>query len=238
MDCSRSQPRSDPGSDVVNGWMAGAKRILAGRVSSIFDPLMRPQQEHRRTQFAALGVEPGRVVFLGDSISEGGLWEEWFPSVQVLNRGIGGETSAQVLDRLDTAINEPRAVFLLIGTNDLTRGLTTDVIVRNVRDILQGIRERSPECVVFVQSVMPRTASRREELLELNQRLEALCGAATPSCRFIDLWQVLATDAGTLNPGFSKDNLHLNGEGYRAWVNLIRPLVLEASSRSSPRLTY
>ncbi|WP_189016576.1 GDSL-type esterase/lipase family protein [Paenarthrobacter histidinolovorans] len=222
----------------MSGWMAGTKRAVAGRVSSIFDPMMRPQQEHRRSQFAALGAEPGRIVFLGDSISEGGLWEEWFPTVEVLNRGIGGETSAQVLDRLDTAINEPRAVFLLIGTNDLTRGLTIDVIERNVRSILQCIRQRSPECTVFVQSVMPRTAARKEELQELNQRLLELCRAATPSTRFIDLWPVLATSEGTLNPHFSEDNLHLNGDGYRAWVDLIRPLVLEPSNQPSAGFTH
>lgn len=151
---------------------------------------------------------------------------------QVLNRGIGGETSAQVLDRLDTAINEPSAVFLLIGTNDLTRGVGSGEIVRNVREILLGISSLSPGCAIFVQSVMPRTASRREELLELNQRLQEVCGSVSPTSRFIDLWPVFATEEGTLNPRFSQDRLHLNGDGYRAWVDIIRPLVLEASHKS------
>ncbi|HEY8590760.1 MAG TPA: hypothetical protein VIL55_14535, partial [Naasia sp.] len=95
------------------------RRALIARVSRLFSALQRSQQEHRRQQFAEVGARSGRVVFLGDSISEFGLWEEWFPEIPVLNRGIGGETSAQVLARLETAITEPRAVFLLVGTNDL-----------------------------------------------------------------------------------------------------------------------
>jgi lysophospholipase L1-like esterase len=185
----------------------------------------RASQEHRRTQFAALGVPAGRVVFLGDSISEGGLWDEWFPRTPVLNRGIGGETSGQVLRRLDTAVNAPTAVFLLIGTNDLTAGFSPEEITENVRAIVDDIQKRSPDAPVFVQSVMPRTVKYRDDLLALNRSYEAIAAAAPDHVKYVDLWSALTNLEGALRSDFTEDNLHLNGKGYHAWVEVLRPHV-------------
>ncbi len=187
---------------------------------------MRPQQEHRRSQFAALPPSPGSIVFLGDSISEGGLWDEWFPDVPVLNRGIGGETSAQVRVRLDTAIHDPLAVFLLVGTNDLSAGVAAAEVARNIGEIIDGIGHRAPDALVVVQSVMPRSAAFRDEVRRLNQEIRrVVAGRAT--ARYLDLWPALATPTGVLRAEFTRDALHLNGDGYRAWVDVIRPLVAQ-----------
>jgi lysophospholipase L1-like esterase len=231
----RSNPRpgtaAKPGSAPPARARRAAGRARARLIQGLLAPVLsfvRRTQEHRRSQFAALGCPPRHVVFLGDSISEGGLWDEWFPGHPVLNRGIAGETSEQVLSRLETAINNPRAVFLLIGTNDLTGSVPEEEIVRNVRAILSEIERRAPGCPVFVQSVMPRTAKYLPRIASLNHRLEQLCAEAPPSSRYLDLWPALATPEGTLRPDFSLDRLHLNGEGYRAWVGLIRPFLLDA----------
>ena len=163
-------------------------------------------------------------MFLGDSISEFGLWEEWFPETPLLNRGIGGETSAQVLARLDTAINEPRAVFLLVGTNDLTANVAHDTIVDNVRRILDEIERRAPGTPVHLQSVMPRTADFAEEIRLLNRRYLQLA-ETRPLVTYLDLWPALADENGLLAKRYTLDRLHLNGAGYRAWVEVLRPLV-------------
>jgi lysophospholipase L1-like esterase len=197
---------------------------VTARIGAVFGALQRTQQEHRRLQFGATGAHPDRVVFLGDSISEFGLWSEWFPDVPVLNRGIGGETSAQVLARLDTAIDSPRAVVLLVGTNDLTAGVPEDDIVANIRAILDGIEQRAPGTPVLLQSVMPRTADFASEVRALNERCRRLSESAS-TVRYVDLWPLLAADDGTLRPEYTLDRLHLNGEGYRAWVSALRPLL-------------
>lgn len=193
--------------------------------------LLHKQQEHRRLQFAAVGVPAGQIVFLGDSISEFGLWHEWFPEEPVLNRGVGGETSGQVLARLDTAINAPLGVFLLIGTNDLTAVIPEDEVAANVRAILDGIERRAPGTPVWVQSVMPRTTRFRAEIEALNRRYRDLVDAAPGQVRYLDLWPALATSAGTLKPEYSLDALHLNGEGYRAWLEVLRPEIAELQAR-------
>jgi lysophospholipase L1-like esterase len=200
------------------------RRAVTGRISALFGALQRTQQEHRRLQFAALGAPQDRIVFLGDSISEFGLWEEWCPEASVLNRGIGGETSAQVLARLDTAITSPRAVFLLIGTNDLTAAVPEDGIVENVREILDGIERRAPGTPVFLQSVMPRTPDFAGEIHALNARYRDLAGSRS-TVEFVDLWSLLVDSEETLRKEYTLDRLHLNGEGYRVWVDTLRPLI-------------
>ena len=87
------------------------RRITTPPLLAVLNRLLVAGQQHRASQFAAVGAAPGRVVFLGGSITEGGLWDEWFPNVAVLNRGIGGERTANVLCRLDSAVNEPAVVF-------------------------------------------------------------------------------------------------------------------------------
>lgn len=185
---------------------------------------MRRQQEHRRSQFATLAPQPGSIVFLGDSISEGGLWDEWFPDAPVLNRGIGGETSAAVLARLDAAINRPSAVFLLVGTNDLSAGVPEADIARNIGAIADGITHRAPDARVLVQSVMPRSAAWRDEVRSLNEAIRRVA-APRERAEYLDLWPALATPRGVLRSEFTRDALHLNGDGYRAWVAVLRPLV-------------
>ena len=75
---------------------------------------------------------PRLFVFLGDSNIEYGLWNEWFPALPSINRGIGGDTVKGVRQRLDSAINEPIGVSLVIGSNDLA----------GAREVAQGARNR------------------------------------------------------------------------------------------------
>lgn len=180
-------------------------------------------KEMRRSQFKTLGVGSGKVVMLGDSITEQGMWGEWFPNTPIINRGVSGDTSAEVLARLDTAINAPSAVFLLIGTNDLGALAPLANIVNNVRAILAELDCREPGKPVFVQSIMPRSVDYLSDIQSLNAAYQDLVAATRLHVTYIDLWPALATSDGTLRPELLGDNLHLNGRGYAAWVEVLRP---------------
>lgn len=184
---------------------------------------LEPQRRMKQSHFEELTLLDGQVVFLGDSITEGGAWNEWFPQAPVINRGIGGDTTDGVLKRLDTAIHHPSQVFLLIGTNDLALRRPVDEIRANQRAIVEGIVTRAPETDLTIQSVMPRKPKFHARIERLNNTYRAL--AQEFGATYLDLWPALSDGAGALNPTFTLDGLHLNGAGYRAWTGLLRPYV-------------
>ncbi|WP_436789654.1 DUF459 domain-containing protein [Yinghuangia sp. YIM S10712] len=198
---------------------------------------MAAQMTMRATQFEQFVPLPDQVVFLGDSITEGGLWHEWFPGLPVLNRGIGGNTVDDVLARLDTTLVNPAAVFLLVGTNDLDTGTgmeqflargprrTAEETAERMRHLVAAIREGAPETALFVQSVMPRQAELADMLRTLNAEYRRIAKDAAGT--YIDLWPALADATGQLRPEYTLDNLHLTGAGYAAWVGQLRPYIAE-----------
>jgi lysophospholipase L1-like esterase len=195
------------------------------RFRRVLFALFGPAQVARQTQLAALPVAPKHILFLGDSITEYGMWQEWFPDLPTVNRGVGGETAAQVLARIDDVIDEPVAVFLLVGTNDISGAIPTADIVGNLRAIIAAIQDRAPGVPVFIQSIMPRTVKYREELTHLNRLYRDAVSDAGPNVSYVDLWPALATPEGALRAELTEDNVHLNGDGYRAWVDLLSPIV-------------
>jgi lysophospholipase L1-like esterase len=173
------------------------------------------------------------VVLLGDSLTQFGRWEEWLRGVPVLNRGVSGETSDDVLQRMDAAVNDPIAVFLLIGTNDLAWGYSTEHIAGNVRAILAEIERRAPGTPVVVPSVPPRTRPFREPIRALNQAYRDLVAAGGPHVEYLDIATALADEEGDLRAAFTPDGVHLSGAGYAAWVQVLWPHVQRMLARTS-----
>jgi lysophospholipase L1-like esterase len=192
--------------------------------SPLLRRLMAPSIAMRRSQMESLPTPTGRVLFLGDSITEQGNWEEWFPELATLNRGIGGDTVAGVRDRLDSAVKAPVAISLLVGTNDLTGlGLSRDVatLSREMGGLVHDLRRRAPDAHLIMNSVMPRRPYLAERVRVLNTEYAEI--AHRVGATYLDLWPVLADDEGGLRSGLTRDFLHLNGPGYAAWVDALRP---------------
>jgi len=178
----------------------------------------------RRRYFEAVPVPPGRVLFLGDSLTEGGLWPDLFPDLATSNRGIGGEATYDLLERLDAAINDPVAVSLMIGTNDLhgPRDLRdTAQVAGRTEDIIRRIRESAPSALFLVNSVLPRTEHFTAQIRELNERNRS--AADRHGATYVDLWPTFADAAGAIKKEYARDNLHLTPAGYLAWAEVLRP---------------
>ena len=162
------------------------------------------------------------VLFLGDSITAAGDWSAWFPDVNALNFGVGGDTSDDVLARLDSVVAaDPDEVILLIGTNDFGTRHTVEYLVRNVQSILVDLRKELPGSRMLVQSVMPRGREFADRIQEANIHLRQF--SATVHAQYLDLWPALALDDGEINPLYSDDRLHLTPAGYEAWLGELRP---------------
>ena len=193
-------------------WLA-----LGGGTRMLMRTFLAGHQARLVSAFEAFPLAPDDVVFLGDSITEGGPWEELFPDLRVRNRGIGGDTSDGVLRRLDQVTRaQPAKLFLMIGTNDLFRGDSEDEIVANIAEILATLKQETPDTEVYLQSVLPRAPSYRAEIEALNARLAEL--ALEHGAAWIDLYPAfLEPETGGIRPELSNDELHLLGPGYALW---------------------
>ncbi|MGO4145722.1 GDSL-type esterase/lipase family protein [Paenarthrobacter sp. YAF11_1] len=197
----------------------------------VYRKFVEPAQEMKRSQFETLEAKRGDVIFLGDSITAGGLWHEWFPEVPIRNRGIDGDQSAGVLGRLKSSIGPgPAAVFLLIGTNDIGFGVKDVETMQHLKQILQGISDNDPSTHVFLQSIMPRQLKKRDQVQKLNAQYKE--AAQEYGASWIDLWPALALHDGSLSPAYTLDGLHLNGEGYAAWTNVLEEFIAPYATRS------
>jgi lysophospholipase L1-like esterase len=164
---------------------------------------------------------------LGDSITEGLDWHEQFPEVKVFNRGIGGDTSKGVLNRLGEVIGRhPRIVFLMIGVNDLLSDVPVATVDANIRSIVAALVQKKIH-VVLQKTIYANRQYWPEinnRINELNRSLSDLCTTSEVVC--VDLNRVLA-EGGALSRRFSWDGLHLNAAGYLAWKNEIEAEIKE-----------
>lgn len=186
------------------------------------------------SSFEAFPLVPDDTVFLGDSITEGGPWEELFSDLRVRDRGIGGDTSDGVLRRLEQVTRaEPAKLFLLIGTNDLSRGDSEDEIVANIIEILDRLKQETPDTEVYLQSVLPRAAGYRERIEALNARLAEV--ALEHGSEWIDLYpRFVDPETGAIRAELSNDDLHLLGPGYTLWRDQIEIAVRRGDDEPEP----
>lgn len=174
----------------------------------------------------------GAVVMLGDSLTDLGAWNEFFPSTRIINRGISGDNTFGILHRLDQiSALKPRAIFLLVGTNDLFWGASVEDTVDRYRQILTTLISANPKARIYVQSVFPyhRLPKGDYGYLDnvnaeaLNRRIELL--ATEHRVTFLNVWPHLIDENGRLNEKYTTDGIHLNGLGYQTWVGVLAPHV-------------
>jgi lysophospholipase L1-like esterase len=174
--------------------------------------------------YAPPPVPRGAVVFLGDSITRRQPWSADFPGRTVSDQGVGGDTAADVLARLDGIVAaRPRAVFLLIGTNDLTRGVPATTVAARVDHVLTRLRAGSPATRLFVESVLPRQRELATRVRGLNGalRLVALRQRAT----WVDTHAALDDGSGGIRPAATLDGLHLSRAGQVALARAVAPFL-------------
>jgi lysophospholipase L1-like esterase len=188
---------------------------------------------HSKNMFDNLPDIRGEIIFLGNSITDGGEWFELLGNKKCLNRGISGDVTEGVLLRLPGITSvKPAKIFLLIGINDIARGRTVQEITATYRLILEKIKAESPATKVFIESVLPvnyatvRMASLKDKtelILELNTNLRSL--SQEYNCTYVDLFTLMADSNNNLPKKYSVDGLHLKYAAYEVWADAIREYV-------------
>ena len=181
-----------------------------------------PFRNQRRELFAALPTDTNSIVFLGNSITNFNNWSEAFSSdPRVVNRGISGIESKEVLDHLDLIVSgQPAKLFLMIGINDYQHAAD---VVPNVKKMIAYVREHSPRTTMYVQSILPCNLDvRKGMVVPTNKDLKALC--ESEGVAFVDVYGMVAQN-GLLPSAHTNDNLHLMASGFRLWCKGIEDLV-------------
>lgn len=170
------------------------------------------------------------IVFLGDSITAYGKWNEYFPNAITINHGIRRNKTSDVLWRLDPVIqNKPDQLFLMIGINDLIQGVPEKTLIDNYSKIITDIRGKSPKTKVYVQSILPvNTAMVKfplgfsDKIIRVNKEIKEI--AKMNGCTYIDLYSIYS-EGNVLPQAETRDGLHLTDQGYRKWINEIEKYI-------------
>jgi acyl-CoA thioesterase I len=192
----------------------------------------------------ALPPEPGRVVFLGDSITDGWNLAKSFPGKPYVNRGISGQTTPQMLVRVfpDIIDLHPAAVIILAGTNDIAANTGPETLTM-VEENFQAIAELATQHGIKVilctltpvsdYTANPQTGHRPPaQILELNAWLRSY--AEQSHFGLADYFPATVDEHGMLREGYSGDGLHPNAKGY-ALMAPVAEAAIEKALRESSR---
>ena len=166
------------------------------------------------------------IVFFGDSITNKYKVEEFFSNTYVINSGISGDKSEDLLNRMNDVYKyNPSKVFILIGINDLNNGIKEDEILNNIQKIINGIKTNRMHSKIYIESVYPinrdvfneKDYSFNEDISnntikEFNKKLKKLC--KENDITYINVYDSLLDDNGNLKEVYTLEGLHLNDLGY------------------------
>ncbi len=186
----------------------------------------------------AQSADPARIVFLGDSITDGWKLDVQFPGKPYVNRGISGQVTSQMLVRMypDVIDLKPAAVVLLAGTNDIARnnGMSSAAMIEeNIMAITELAQAHGIKVVLC--SVTPIADYGRAkmsegrppaDILKINAWMKDY--AAKVHATYCDYFSALVDDKGMLKPGISQDGLHPNPQGYELMAPVVKAALDQA----------
>jgi acyl-CoA thioesterase-1 len=184
--------------------------------------------------------EPRRVVFLGDSITDGWRLAESFPGKPYVNRGISGQTTPQMLLRFrqDVITLQPKAVVILAGTNDIAEN-TGPITLAGIEDNLVSMVDLAKRAGirVILSALVPAAKYPWRPDLAPVEKIRALNGwikdyAAREGLVFLDYHSAMANEQRGLRVELSEDGVHPNRAGYAVMAPLAEMAIAAALGRN------
>lgn len=175
--------------------------------------------------------EKKSIAFLGDSLTLGGQWANYFPEAEVFNYGVSGSKTSDIVERVDEALkNQPDSLFLLAGVNDLWNSSPSEDIINNFNSIIDKIKTTSPNTEIYVQSILPIDSEMNikyfpqypfpkgtnDTIKNINKELKNI--ASENNIKYIDLYSLYVNN-DKIDSNLTVDGVHLNPEAYDIWAN-------------------
>ena len=243
--CAAAQQANQPITIPSTGF-AGLDKYRASRIAVYTDDY--GQLARYRDANAALNppaAGENRVVFFGDSITD--IWhlDESFPAKPYVNRGIGGQTTSQMLVRFrqDVSNLQPKAVVILAGTNDIA-GNSGPISNEDIEANFTSLAElaRTNKIVVIFSSILPvhnytpesqdfYAQRPMERILALNRWLKDYCSAN--NLVYLDYFSAVVDDKGMLKRDLADDGLHPNRAGFAIMAPLAEKAIAKALAGKS-----
>lgn len=182
-------------------------------------------------------VAPARLVFIGDSITEGWqaqIFQQFYGHRAAINLGIGGDATQGMLWRLQNghwpAALRPQLIVLMIGTNNLGYGSTAENTAVGIGAIVARLQQLSPGSRILLLGILPRGATAADPGRRLVERTNQLIAACADGRRvtFANPGPLLLDGAGNLADYVSFDGLHLTMVGYAILSTAIEPALRQA----------
>jgi len=196
---------------------------LIASINQLVNPSPYGTSTHkqRRTQlFETVGGKTD-IVFIGDSHTELGLWNEVFPDTSVANRGINEDTTADVLSRLDSIIRlKPRQAFLMLGVNDVLTGMEIEETMKNYRNIVYSLKQSNIDIVIQSTVQCHLSLCGHENIESVNALNDALMQLSVKEDLHYLYLESLSDSTGLATP-LTYDGIHLTPEGYQIWINTL-----------------
>lgn len=219
-----------------NCCLAGTAQTLANQLQD-WNQLGRYHADN--VALRAQPVPAGRVVFIGDSITDGWKLAEQFSGKPYVNRGISGQTTAQMLVRMfqDVIDLKPAALLIFAGTNDIARNngpQTLEMIEENIQAMTELAKLHGIKVVLCsvtpISDYVPNRGQTKgrppADILKLNAWIKDY--AARSSSGFADYYAATVDEKGYLKEGYSGDGLHPNEKGYALMVPVANSAIEQA----------
>lgn len=170
------------------------------------------------------------IIFLGNSITAQAQWAELLQNPNVKNRGISGDITFGVLQRLsEVTEGKPAKVFLLIGINDISRNIPDKLIISNIDKIVSRIKKESPVTQIYLQTILPvnnkfnkfkNHYNKDEHIANVNKGIKDI--ASTHKLVLINTHDLLLDEDGRLKESYTHDGLHLTADAYQLWAKVLK----------------
>ncbi len=215
------------------GFIVGKYEVFPYQIMKMVKNTIKPMKKYSNPKVSTSNAHKlfqhfsfkADVAFIGDSITDDGRWSEFFPNIKVVNRGVAGDKTSDIIGRLNSVIStQPTKAFIMIGINDIMQYVSVSNILENYSLIVDALLDAG--IAVTIQSTIQCEISKCgkknvKSVNELNNGLVKL--ALKKRVNFLSLGAL--SGKGGLNRRFSTDGVHLNAEGYIYWVDKLTPFI-------------